>query len=554
MSLLDDHDVSRSPQRDVAAPGTAAPSGTAVPAGAVERPAEQPATSPYAAERAAAERAAAEHAAAAERRRDTRGPRLSWASDRPFHEPLGHAEPSGWRGSHAAYQVETLARDVVLATCVPTLLLFLMHGVTLLQLSWGLMIGLVYTAFVAVERGYDRQVIGDGHQEFEAVIRGGVLTAAALAVFAVGADVDVPRTIVFLALPVVAVLLLGARHLARRSLHKRRARGESMRRTLVVGDASSITHVVDDLSGLPQYGYNIAGVCVPSFDGPLPALGVPVLGTVSDVVQVAVDGEFDVVIVTGSELSGQALRRLSWALQRTDTELVVAPGIVEVFGPRVTLEPTAGLSLIHVNAAESRRSRILAKRAFDTAFALGALILLAPVLAVTAVAVKLTSPGPVLFKQTRVGKEGREFSMLKFRSMVVDAEERLAALRAANEADGPLFKMDRDPRITRIGHFLRKHSLDELPQLINVVKGEMALVGPRPPLPYEVAQYRESARRRLLVKPGLTGLWQISGRADLAWEEAVKLDLRYVENWSIAFDLMILWRTVHVVVSGHGGR
>jgi exopolysaccharide biosynthesis polyprenyl glycosylphosphotransferase len=341
---------------------------------------------------------------------------------------------------------------------------------------------------------------------------------------------------------VVVLVLLAARH------------GESMRRTLVVGDASSITHVVDDLSGLPQHGYQIAGVCVPSFDGPLPALGVPVLGTVSDVVQVAVDGEFDVVIVTGAELSGQALRRLSWALQRTSTELVVAPGIVEVFGPRVTLEPTAGLSLIHVNAAESRRSRIVAKRVFDTAFALGALLFLAPVLAVIAVAVKVTSPGPILFRQTRVGKEGREFSMLKFRSMVIDAEERLAALRAANQADGPLFKMDRDPRITRIGHFLRKHSLDELPQLINVVKGEMALVGPRPPLPFEVAQYRESARRRLLVKPGLTGLWQISGRADLAWDEAVKLDLRYVENWSIAFDLMIMWRTVRVVVSGHGGR
>ncbi|RMI05139.1 sugar transferase [Cellulomonas triticagri] len=519
MSLLDDHDVSRSAERTVAATGDPQP---------------------------------VDHDA--ERRRSARGPRLSWASDRPFYEPRGTAEPSGWRSQHATYQIETLARDTVLATCIPTLLLFLLHGVSLLQLSWGVLIGLLFIAFTAVERGYDRQVLGDGHLEFEAVIRGGVLTAAALAVFAVGADVDVPRTIVFAALPLVVLVLIVARHVARRALHRRRDHGEAMRRTLVVGDATSITHVVDDLSGLPQHGYHIAGVCVPSFDGPLPGVGVPVLGTVSDVVQVAVDGEFDVVIVTGSELSGQALRRLSWALQRTRTELVVAPGIVEVFGPRVSLEPTAGLSLIHVNAAESRRSRLVAKQVFDTAFALGALLLLAPVLAVIALAVKITSPGPVLFQQTRIGKEGREFSMLKFRSMVVDAEERLAELRAANQADGPLFKMDRDPRITRIGHFLRKHSLDELPQLINVVRGEMALVGPRPPLAHEVAQYRESARRRLLVKPGLTGLWQISGRADLAWEDAVKLDLRYVENWSIAFDLMILWRTVHVVVSGHGGR
>jgi exopolysaccharide biosynthesis polyprenyl glycosylphosphotransferase len=520
MSLLDDHDVSRSTERVV--------------------------------ETAAA--ASAEHDSAAERRRSARGPRLSWASDRPFHEPLAESTPSGWRSQHASYQIETLARDTVLATCIPTLLLFLMHGVSLLQLSWGLMIGLLFIAMVAVERGYDRQVIGDGHLEFEAVIRGGVLTAAGLALLAVGVDVDVPRTIVFLALPLVVLVLIVARHTARRALHKRRAAGESLRRTLVVGDAASITHVVDDLRGLPQHGYGISGVCVPSFDGPLPPLGVPVLGTVSDVVQVAVDGKFDVVIVTGSELSGQALRRLSWALQRTATELVVAPGIVEVFGPRVTLEPTAGLSLIHVNAAESRRSRIVAKRVFDTSAALGGLVVLAPLMALIALAVRVTSPGPILFRQTRVGKEGQEFSMLKFRSMVVDAEDRLAALRAANQADGPLFKMDRDPRITKVGHFLRKHSLDELPQLINVVRGEMALVGPRPPLAHEVAQYRESARRRLLVKPGLTGLWQISGRADLAWEEAVKLDLRYVENWSIAFDLMILWRTVHVVMSGHGGR
>lgn len=502
---------------------------------------------------AAAPETSTEHESS-ERRRTARGPRLSWASDRPFSEPHGTVAPSGWRSQHTTYQIETLCRDVVLATSIPTLLLFLMHGVSLLQLSWGLMIGVLFIAMVAVERGYERQVIGDGHVEFEAVLRGGVLTAAGLALLAVGLDVEVPRTIVFLALPLVVLVLITARHLGRRALHRRRATGEAMRRTLVVGDASSITQVVDDLRGLPQYGYQIGGVCVPSFDGPLPPLGVPVLGTVSDVVQVAVDGEFDVVIVTGSELSGQALRRLSWALQRTRTELVVAPGIVEVFGPRVTLEPTAGLSLIHVNAAESRRSRIVAKRVFDTSFALGMLLVLSPLLLVIAVAVKVTSPGPVLFRQTRVGKEGREFSMLKFRSMVVDAEDRLAELRAANQADGPLFKMDRDPRITRIGHVLRRHSLDELPQLLNVVRGEMALVGPRPPLPYEVAQYRESARRRLLVKPGLTGLWQISGRADLAWEEAVKLDLRYVENWSIAFDLMILWRTFYVVVSGHGGR
>ncbi|NKY09156.1 sugar transferase [Cellulomonas hominis] len=496
-----------------------------------------------------------EQAASTDRRRSATRPRLSWASERPFERPDSRVtSASSFREQHMAYQLGTLARDVVLATCIPTLLLFALHGVTLLQLSWGVLIGLFFVAMVAVERGYDRSVIGDGHLEFEAVLRGGVLTAAGLALLAVGADISVPRTIVFGALPVVVFVLITSRHIGRRALHRRRAAGDAMRRTLVVGDAASARQVIADLRSQPQHGYAIGGVCVPSYDGAAPRVGVPVLGTISDVVQVAVDGAFDVAIVTGAELSGEALRRLSWALQRTTTELVVAPGIVEVFGPRVSLEPTAGLSLIHVNPAEARRSRVLTKRVFDTVSSALGLLLLTPVLAAVAVAVKVSSPGPVLFRQNRVGQGGREFQMLKFRSMVVDAEQQLADLRSANQADGPLFKLDHDPRVTRVGRFLRRHSLDELPQLVNVLRGDMALVGPRPPLPREVALYRESVRRRLLVRPGLTGLWQISGRADLPWDEAVKLDLRYVENWSVAFDLMILWRTLNVVVSGRGGR
>ncbi|HEY0117166.1 MAG TPA: sugar transferase [Cellulomonas sp.] len=496
--------------------------------------------------------------ASVDRRRPTSGPRLSWASERPFEAkgplPAPKALGSGWREHEAAYQMSTLARDLVLCTSIPTLLLFLLHGVSLLQLGWGVVIGLVFVAMVAFERGYERSVLTDGRLEFEAVFRGGVLTAAVLALLAVGLDIDVPRTIVFGALPLIVAVLITSRQIGRRLLHRRRAQGAAMRRTLVVGDAVAIEHVVTDLRSEPAFGYEISGVCVPEFSCPLLALGIPVLGTLSDIVQVVVDGAFDVVIVTGSELSGQALRRLSWALDRTGTELVVAPGIVEVFGPRVVLEPTAGLSLIHVSHAESRRSRLLLKRGFDTAAAGGLLLVLSPLMLVIGLAVKLTSPGPVLFRQSRVGKAGVEFPMLKFRSMVVDAEDQLAALLERNQADGPLFKLEDDPRVTRVGRFLRKHSLDELPQLLNVVRGQMALVGPRPPLPSEVQKYGESMRRRLLVKPGVTGLWQVSGRADLPWDEAVKLDLRYVENWSITFDLVLLWRTLSVVMSGHGGR
>jgi lipopolysaccharide/colanic/teichoic acid biosynthesis glycosyltransferase len=180
------------------------------------------------------------------------------------------------------------------------------------------------------------------------------------------------------------------------------------------------------------------------------------------------------------------------------------------------------------------------------------LLFLVPVFLVIAVLVKVTGPGPVLFRQTRVGKDGAEFRMLKFRTMVHDAEQLKNELTTQNETDGVLFKIKSDPRVTRVGSCLRRYSLDELPQLINVMLGEMSLVGPRPPLPEEAAQYGRVVRRRLVVKPGMTGLWQISGRSDLAWDEAVRLDLQYVENWSLALDMLILWKTVAAVIRGSG--
>jgi exopolysaccharide biosynthesis polyprenyl glycosylphosphotransferase len=192
------------------------------------------------------------------------------------------------------------------------------------------------------------------------------------------------------------------------------------------------------------------------------------------------------------------------------------------------------------------------KRVVDVAMALGALLALSPLLLLLAVIVRLDSPGPMFFRQDRVGKDGHPFGMFKFRSMVVDAEARLAALDQRNEGAGVLFKLRDDPRVTRCGRWMRKYSLDELPQLWNVVLGNMSMVGPRPPLDREVSGYERHTHRRLLIKPGITGLWQINGRSDLAWEEAVRLDLYYVENWSIAGDLFILWRTFRAVIKPSG--
>jgi exopolysaccharide biosynthesis polyprenyl glycosylphosphotransferase len=232
--------------------------------------------------------------------------------------------------------------------------------------------------------------------------------------------------------------------------------------------------------------------------------------------------------------------------------LCVAPALLDVAGPRTTIRPTAGLPLLHLDHPELGGTKRLIKSGFDRSAAALALAVLLPVLAALALIIRLSDRGPALFKQMRVGKDGRQFLVYKFRTMVVDAERQQAQLLALNDGDGVLFKMRNDPRITPLGRWLRRRSLDELPQLINVLKGDMSLVGPRPALPDEAGAYADHVRRRLAVKPGITGLWQVNGRSDLSWDEAVRLDVSYVENWSFVLDLQILWKTWSAVARGHG--
>jgi exopolysaccharide biosynthesis polyprenyl glycosylphosphotransferase len=246
------------------------------------------------------------------------------------------------------------------------------------------------------------------------------------------------------------------------------------------------------------------------------------------------------------------VRRLAWELEGTAAELVLCNRLTDVAGPRITLRPLDGLPLIQVKIPEFEGGVHAFKRAFDIAFAALALVPILLITPVIAIATKLDSPGPVFFRQTRVGRDGRPFAMLKFRTMRVDAEIQLAALLSINEGAGPLFKLRRDPRVTRVGAVLRRFSLDELPQFLNVLRGDMSVVGPRPPLPGEVTGYDGTVFRRLYIKPGITGLWQVSGRSDLSWDESVRLDLRYVENWSLTTDLMIIWRTARVMVAPKG--
>jgi exopolysaccharide biosynthesis polyprenyl glycosylphosphotransferase len=281
--------------------------------------------------------------------------------------------------------------------------------------------------------------------------------------------------------------------------------------------------------------------------------GVPVYGGLDDITAAVKAFGADTVAVTACpEMNGVRLRGLAWELEKTGTDLCVSPALLDVAGPRTTIRPTAGLTLLHVDHPQLTGIRLVIKDLFDRCAAAAALVMLAPVMALLVIAIRLHDGGPALFTQVRIGKDGREFLIYKFRTMVVDAEKQQAELLTINDSDGVLFKLRKDPRVTAVGAYLRRWSMDELPQLFNVFLGDMSLVGPRPAVPDEVAKYAEHVRRRLVVKPGLTGLWQVNGRSDLSWDESVRLDLRYAENWSFALDLQILWKTISALVKGAG--
>jgi exopolysaccharide biosynthesis polyprenyl glycosylphosphotransferase len=418
----------------------------------------------------------------------------------------------------------------------------------------------LWLAMLAMCRAYEPRLIGVGSEEFRRVLQAGFTLTASVAILAYATKTEVARGYVVMALPLATLLNLFWRFLLRKRLHRLRIAGTCMRNVVAVGHRGAVADLVRQLRRERYHGMEVIGVCLPSAfcvgDDAIDEIeDVPVLGDFGEAALV-VDaiGADTVAVLACPEMDGVALRRLAWQLEKNDIDLVVAPALMDVAGPRTSIRPVAGLPLLHVEHPELTGGRQVVKSLFDRAGAFFALCMLAPLFGAIAVAIRSTSAGPVLFRQTRVGRDGREFTVFKFRTMVFDAEARKAALITQNEHDheGVLFKMKSDPRVTSVGRWLRRYSIDELPQLINVLRGDMSLVGPRPPLPEEVAKYGHDVRRRLVVKPGMTGLWQVSGRSDLSWEESVRLDLRYVENWSLMLDLQILWRTWSAVAHGSG--
>ncbi|MCW2666361.1 MAG: exopolysaccharide biosynthesis polyprenyl glycosylphosphotransferase [Frankiales bacterium] len=402
-------------------------------------------------------------------------------------------------------------------------------------------------------RAYEPRFLGTGSEEFRRVFDAGVRLLALVALTSYAFKLDLARLYVLLALPLSVGLTLLLRYAARQWLHRMRASGRCLHKVIVVGRERSCAELVRQLRRESHAGFSVVGACVDRAQGET-VEGVPVVGSSTTIVEALRRTGADTVAVGAwSDLTQADLRRLSWQLEGSGVDLVVAPSLTDIAGPRIHIRPVAGLPLLHIEEPEFGGGRRLLKGTVDRALALAAVLVLLPLLLSVSIAVRLNSGGPALFRQTRVGADGKTFTMFKFRSMYVDAEARLAELQDRNEAaDGLLFKMKDDPRITPVGGWLRAFSLDELPQLLNIVRGDMSLVGPRPPLPREVEQYGDDVRRRLLVKPGLTGLWQISGRSDLSWDESVRLDLHYVENWSLALDAMILWKTVFAVVQRKG--
>jgi exopolysaccharide biosynthesis polyprenyl glycosylphosphotransferase len=406
----------------------------------------------------------------------------------------------------------------------------------------------------AVAHSYEHQFLWEGPEEFRRVLLGAGVLLAAVATLGWGLHVPIARVFVAVALPLATLLTLAQRSAHRSWLRRQRAKGRFLQTALLVGPEPGVAALRRQLLQQEAYGYRVVGCCLPATGaGSRQFDGLPVLGGLDDVAAVVRRHEVDTVAVLPSrELDGAALRRLGWELERTRADLLLAPAVTEVVGPRVRVRPVCGLSLLQMERPELRGVRGLIKASFDRVVAAIGLLLLVPVLLAVSIAVKATSPGPVLFRQERVGRDGRTFPMLKFRSMTVGAERMLDHLAHRSDGNGVLFKMTHDPRVTRVGRFLRRYSLDELPQLVNVLKGEMSLVGPRPPLRTEVERYGVDMHRRFVVKPGLTGLWQVSGRSNLSWDDTVRIDVHYVENWSLLLDLMIIGRTFRAVLRGDG--
>ncbi|MCX5042048.1 sugar transferase [Aldersonia sp. NBC_00410] len=421
------------------------------------------------------------------------------------------------------------------------------------------MLAVLWIGFLALFNTRSPRVIGAGAEEYRLIASATFRLFGVLAIISLMLRMDIARGYLAIAFPLGLVLLLLNRRAWRQYAVAQRARERYQTSVLVVGGSRAVPDMAQAFARDKGSGYHVVGVCTP--EGPTATREsievhgeqIPIVGVDQEIVEaVRITGADTVALTATDHLRPDQIKRLVWSLDELGVDLIVTPGLVDIAGQRLRSRPVAQMPMLHIEKPQYDRAKSIYKQSFDFVFALGALLLILPVIVVFAVAVKFTSPGSVFYRSERMGLDGLPFQMIKFRSMYQDADKHKDALVAQNDGAGPLFKMREDPRVTPVGKFMRKFSIDELPQFINVLRGDMSVVGPRPPLRSEVEQYDGHVRRRMLVKPGVTGLWQISGRSDLSWEETVRLDLSYVENWSMMQDLLIIKRTLGVVSRSEG--
>ena len=481
--------------------------------------------------------------------------------------PAGRAREATTGPPSSATRHRDFARDIVAGDVAAAVTAGVLAGLVAWRAGWtpvapalavavaALGWALVWPTLLGLNRAYEVRYLGHGSEELSRVVRSWISSLAVVGVL--GWTWLPARLAADVVAGICATVLLSivSRSVLRARLHRDNLAGATYQRVLLVGDETEVTRLTTRIHRNRYHGWHVVAAAGAASGESHPDSPVRLgrADTVTEVVEAARRCNADLVLLApsgGSRLA--AVDELERALHAEGREVALAPPLVEAVGPRVSVESVCGLPVLHLSPPELGGPRRLIKVVADRAASLVGVALLLPVLLSVSLLIRLDSRGPALFVQTRVGRHGQAFRIYKFRTMFVDAEARLDALAAQNDGAGPLFKMRSDPRITRIGRFLRRTSLDELPQLLNVVLGDMSLVGPRPPLPAEVEQYAAVTRRRLLVQPGITGLWQVHGRSDLSWEESSRLDVRYVENWSLGFDLSILVRTVRAVVQARG--
>lgn len=479
------------------------------------------------------------------------------ATARSFEQP-------GWRRSYARL---LLLGDVVvlgIAIAIAQLVRFgadsdvTATGIDLTYRALGGVIAVVWFASLNVFRTRSHRLLGNGADEYRRVVRATWAAFALLAMVSVAVKVEVSRGYVAVAFPVGMVGLIVWRKVARSLLHKRRAAGHGLSRVLVIGGVDSASRIASYLADKPSSGYVVAGVWIPDVtvvpDADAARFEVPVMAFGHGLIDLVAEVRAAAVMVTDTEhLGPERLRELTWQLSGTGVELMLSPNVLDVDGARVHLHDVEGMPMLHVDEPQYGEASRLAKSLFDRTGALLILLGISPVMIALAMIVRLSSVGPVFYLQERIGRDGEPFRMIKFRSMRVGADTQLQALvEAEGRTLAELPKLEKDPRVTPVGAVMRRYSLDELPQLFNVLRGDMSLVGPRPQRHFEVAGYDHVAERRLTVRPGMTGLWQVSGRSDLSYDESIRLDVHYVENWSMTSDLIILWKTLRAVVRSDG--